>query len=329
MASVSSPYPYAARYTDDGFRLNSTQGPFEVVAIGDCISKIGENDRDTLTERLATFSRLAVANLGRAWYGPHQYVELLKRYGVPLHPRIALFCFFDGNDLADIGAYRTWSTTGEYYFYRDVSDIALFGRYSMAMSDIYAALKSTPRRFARGHGTSTTHPDVARVRLHNEDVSMVFHYWSPELSLDQLQRSPDFGVLQRLVTEFKDVSVAAGIVPMLVFIPTKAGVYGPLVADGSGSSVLARMPTQLKIEAVSFEAVKSLAQQLRLSFVDLRTPFRALARQGELLYYPLDTHWNSRGRQAAAEVLARALPVSRPIAPVSPDVDSGRPSQEH
>jgi hypothetical protein len=39
--------------------------------------------------------------------------------------------------------------------------------------------------------------------------------------------------------------------------------------------------------------------------VNLLPPFKELARQGQVLYYPFDTHWNVSGRQAAVEVISK------------------------
>ena len=41
--------------------------------------------------------------------------------------------------------------------------------------------------------------------------------------------------------------------------------------------------------------------------IDLYTPFRDLAAQGELLYFPDDTHWNAQGVAAAADIAARYI----------------------
>jgi hypothetical protein len=48
--------------------------------------------------------------------------------------------------------------------------------------------------------------------------------------------------------------------------------------------------------------------------VSLLPAFRHKAAQGELLYHPFDTHWNSAGRLAAAEVVGpflATLPAAR------------------
>jgi len=301
-----APRPYMATYTRDGLRANSSEGPFDIVAIGDSFLEFGEDDRDTLTERLAVVSGNRVANLGVAWYGPYQYVELLKRFGSRLRPKVSAVFFFEGNDFDDIRAYETWRATGEYYFYRDVSRMTLPARFTLAVTDTFTALQSLsvfPRDRPRG-----LHPSLARVRLRSEVVQMRFGYWAPDLTEDQLRASPLHRQLEQLLVEFRELASLAGSVPVLVFIPTKVGVYGPLVEPDSGETILTRMPRQRQLDEACLTAIRELAGRLQIPFIDLRTPFRALARGGELLYYPFDTHWNSRGREAAAHILTSELP---------------------
>jgi PAS domain S-box-containing protein len=41
--------------------------------------------------------------------------------------------------------------------------------------------------------------------------------------------------------------------------------------------------------------------------ISFRSAFEQAARQGKLVYYPLDMHWNEEGREIAASVTAEAL----------------------
>jgi len=107
------PFDYAATYTPEGFRSNSSAAPYEMVVIGDSFVEIGEDDSMTLSERLKAETGLSTFNLGRGWYGPHQYVELLRRYGLGLRPRFAVLCIFSGNDIEDIRQYEQWAKGGD------------------------------------------------------------------------------------------------------------------------------------------------------------------------------------------------------------------------
>ena len=42
----------------------------------------------------------------------------------------------------------------------------------------------------------------------------------------------------------------------------------------------------------SAEALEAVAREQGIQMVNLLPPFKKLARQGQVLYYPFDTHWN-------------------------------------
>ena len=82
-------------------------------------------------------------------------------------------------------------------------------------------------------------------------------------------------------------------------IPTKLLGYGPFLVHA----------TEVAGDPVPpDEALSAIAAELDLELIDLLPPFRKAARAGELLYHPYDTHWNSAGRQRAAEHMATRLP---------------------
>ena len=303
-------------YNELGFRRNSAAPPFDVAVIGDSYIQDGETDRSTLSERLRAVTGLASFNLGRAWYGPHQYVELLKRYGVGLRPTYALFCFFDGNDIQDIVEYERWQRDGRYYaHYHDPARHGLARRYLIALGDTIAFARETLELGSRWRGAKSPrgrlHPDVALVQLGATQVPMRFSYWNDPASVEQLLASAPWQSLRSLLAEFRDVSVAHTVTPIVVFIPTKVQVYGRLVGPGSGEGVLARIPGQLAVEKNSAEALTEVARALDIAMVSLQPYFQCLAAEGELLYHPFDTHWNAAGRQAAADAIAASIAGTR------------------
>ena len=48
-----------------------------------------------------------------------------------------------------------------------------------------------------------------------------------------------------------------------------------------------------------------LCRELGLECVDVLPEFRRRTEAGERLYFPLDSHWNARGNELAAEALLR------------------------
>jgi hypothetical protein len=74
----AEPIEMDTSYTEDGFRSNSAGPPYDVVVIGDSYMEIGERDDLTFSELLGKKLGRSTFNLGRAWYGPDQYVALLR-----------------------------------------------------------------------------------------------------------------------------------------------------------------------------------------------------------------------------------------------------------
>lgn len=307
---------YVGSYNDLGFRSNSSGPPFEVAVIGDSFIEFGETDFNTMSEKLNAVSGLSTFNLGRSFYGPYQYVELLKRYGLAIKPKYALFCFFAGNDIEDIQRYRKWLGGGGYDFYYDFSRKSFFGRYRVALSDTVSFLskyvKSFLSKYVQGRTIQTDwkkqiHPDLGLIRLGDKKVRMRFLYWNQHASAEQLLSSEEWQALKSLLIEFKRLSIENGITPVIVFIPSKIQVYGDYYTHDSGQYFLSKIEGQLAFQSNSADALNNLAQDLGILMVNLLPYFKHLAGEGKVLYYPFDTHWNPEGRQEAAEFIAVSL----------------------
>ena len=103
--SSYKPLPYEARYDQNGFRNAHPDRKTDIVVLGDSYMEVGLTNDDTFAAHLEKASRLSTANYGMGWYGPVQYLEVLKRYAVKNQPRFALLSFFEGNDLKDTRDY--------------------------------------------------------------------------------------------------------------------------------------------------------------------------------------------------------------------------------
>lgn len=300
-----------ASYNKWGFRVNSSAPPFTAVVIGDSFVEYSENDLDTFSERLKAVSGLSTFNLGRAWYGPYQYLELFRRYAVPLRERYAILCFFAGNDITDIQEYRQWLTTGEYYFYTDYSRASFLRRYHMAGYEAPMALLNVIESWwAEPKLKPRPAANLGVFQLGKQRVVMKTDYWNQTETTQRLLSSEPWEDLRSLLTEFHHLSIENGITPIVVYIPTKIQVYGRFFTGEGGPEVLAKIKGQLLFETNSAQAFRILAQQLDIGLIDLLPGFQRLAAEGKLLYYPFDTHWNREGREAAAKLVGAALGAS-------------------
>lgn len=304
------PWTYVVTTTAEGFRPNSAGPPYEIILLGDSFLTAGEDDASTLSERLRAVSGRATYNLARSWYGPSQYVELLKRYGLALRPQVALLAVNPG-DLADIREYHRWQRERRYYFYADHTQRPFFVRYGIALADTGTYLWETlaPRRARPPQPVEpgAIHPQLGLIQLGAQTVPMVFGEWNPEGSVEQLLATAEWQALQALLTEFHDRCRAAGILPVLLYIPSKSQVYADYVTTQSGRQVWQAAVRQHPIRTNIVAALTTLAQRVELPLINLLPVFAQHAAAGQLLYYPFDTHWNREGIQVAAEEIWHAL----------------------
>jgi hypothetical protein len=145
------------------------------------------------------------------------------------------------------------------------------------------------------------------IQLGGHLVPMYFNYWNQHATSTQLLEREEWKQIRTVIGQFKALAAQNMIIPIIVFIPTKLEVYGSLFDRQSGSRFLSRIHEQLQFDMNTSDALEAVSQEQSVQLVNLMPVFRALARQGKVLYYPFDTHWNVTGRTAAAEVLAKEI----------------------
>jgi hypothetical protein len=266
-------------------------------------------------------STLSTLNLGRAWYGPPQYLEVFKQHGLGVKAKFALLSFFSGNDAEDTRQYMRWQRGGEggdYYSFI-VGRKNFFIRYLHAFRDTYVAVRESIKPYLTAGQDTTgvplakesiptgTHPDLGVFQLNGKAVPMVVTYWNRLATPEQLLSSDEWKRLRTVIGEFKAVALEHDILPIIVFIPTKAEVYGSFYSKQSGQRFLEKVRDQVQFENNTAEALETVAREQGVHVVNLLPHFRDLARRGHVLYHPFDTHWNISGRQAAAEIIAKIL----------------------
>lgn len=303
---------YEGTYDKHGFRNAGGDRDGDVVVLGDSFIEIGESDADLFTRRLEGISGLRAVNLGLAWYGPFQYLEVLKRYGVERKPKYAVLSFFEGNDLKDILEYVHWTRGGDYYHF-NLSSKGVLGRYRLAVRETIQYLTeggkpSEGTRVAKeSQDGAAVHPDLVDLELGDKPFKARFGYAINTAEIPQIVRSDEWKDLRQLLTEFRKVCAEHRIVPVLMFIPTKAHIYAEYSTELSGTNWTSIRKQQIAAKDNVRNAITGVANELQIHMLDLTPVFETSARKGEMLYYPFDTHWNQAGRQAAAEAVAKAL----------------------
>lgn len=294
--SSFTPLPYEAHYDKDGFRNTPTEGQADIVVFGDSFLEVGINNDDIFAAHLEKISGLSTANYGSGWYGPFQYLESLKRYGILRRPKFALFCFFEGNDLKDISEYLDWQKGGSYYHFHLYSG-NFFRRFFLAVKDtLTVASKLFIRRWD---------PRRAEIRLGDKTFHTVFVHPVDSRNKEALTQSVEIQKLGEILKEFKKVCLAQGIQPVVMFIPTAAHIYLPYAKLPAVSIEGAEEQKRNRFELE--KVVQKKVIETKIPWLNLVDDFEKAAQSGKFLYYETDTHWNTEGRKLAAEKITALL----------------------
>ena len=298
-------------FNELGFRTNSSSAPFDLVFLGDSYLQIGETDDLTLSEIVCQQSGLSTFNLGRAGYGPCQYLKILEKYGRDLNAKVTLMCFFAGNDLHDTDMYIAWEKGDSGWF---VVNRSLIERYFIATNDILrhiTGLIITPvKDLLRPLKRAIIPPPanappldkrqyVGLAQTGDHLVPMRFCYWDQHDNLKQLRKRSSWNRFADTVTQLQQLIQDNGSQMLAVYIPTKIQVYGGLCTKESGSVILRNIDTQLKREKHMSVAFEQLMTDKGIPCINLLPVFKEQAKSGAVLYYPTDTHWNRLGREVA------------------------------
>jgi hypothetical protein len=142
----------------------------------------------------------------------------------------------------------------------------------------------------------------------------------------ELQASRGWELARRSYREMEHLVRAQGGELVVLFIPSKAQVYLPLLEATFPWPDLQRdfrlclgdQPYAPELEVVMKNrlALNDLMREFcageGITFLDLTPDLQATVRSGRNAYFPDDSHWNGAGHETAATALARLLGPERP-----------------
>lgn len=288
--ATSRRYAVDVRYDSNGFRNDRDLSAASIVALGDSFVEAGLVAYDELlTTRLSRELGVDVANLGQGGYAPQQKLIVLRRYGMPLEPRIVLWFFFEGNDLRDVHRFAE--------FQRDPAGGARASTFEerSLVKNVLGTLEriSTPR-LKRDSAEAVRRS----CRLRNRDDTIYFAYAGEPLTPDDLAAVE---VVEESLLEARRLAEEGGARLLLVYVPTKFRVYRDhceFPPDGYGRTW---QPHDLPARMAEWSRANGLP------YLDLTPSLQAAAARGELVYFADDGHWNGEANRIAADVLAEVI----------------------
>lgn len=284
-------YDYDVSYDDRGFRNPTTPSRADVSVVGDSfVVNHFVPAGELLTAVLARSLDATVDNLGHAGYGPQQELAVVRRYALPIRPRVVVWIFFEGNDLGNIYAYRAF-----------VSDFtaARAARHGFAARS-FTRNAMEQLMYLAGNPRPSAVPRSAWWTSAGRKERLYFLYTSGRLS-EQAQAA--LRDLESILAEAATLSDRAGARFVLAFAPDKFRACRRSLTFEPDAETAQWTVNDLP------ERIAVMAARLpgRVTYLDLTPALAARCDAGQLPYFREDSHWNAVGNRIVAEELARTL----------------------
>jgi hypothetical protein len=304
--------------------------PIDVITVGGSISWcVLIPAEETWTARLAPMLQLRTYNMTIPGTGPYEYLQVLKQMAVPLHPRVVIFDFSEGNDLRDVVAYERYradhtveDTDGEgQALLHSSSQSGLLARHSYLVALIRAQLirlhgEHNGTRLAKVPGVPDKGKINFRFRVRWGDREVAFNPESRDQdeayhALAWRQGAIKLESLRAPLEQLVALGRQYGFRPILTYTPADYTVYRQFIEWEDPS--LAE-PMRVFDEAQR-KYLLDTAAELGLDAIDLTEPLQQAAatlQDRELLFFARALHLSSAGQRVIAEYLAGRLPALMP-----------------
>jgi hypothetical protein len=299
---------------EEGFRNPPGLSTADVVVLGSSFPPYGMNPEDTYTRKLERhLDGYTVANLAKGGYGPGEALKVFRRFGLPKKPRYAILAFHTRDIDTFLRPYSAGEVPASFIFVEKAFG-GFWSRWWLALNEAQGMLTSGIVSTFRGivepvpTDPKEIHPDVAVLGLPgNVTKKAVFQSRHTGMAPEDLVNTAPWSLFEKILREFKQVSEQNQVVPLVAYIPGASEVYARYSTSESGRNWLAVRESQIATSANDEEAARRLAERVGIELVSFLPAFEDAARHGELVYFQLDSHWNSEGSEIAARVTAKAL----------------------
>src|SRR5262249_38839912 len=101
--------------------------------------------------------------------------------------------------------------------------------------------------------------------------------------------------------------------PILLYVPAPTEIYAKYSTSESGANWLSMRQSFVTTSGSNEEASRKIAAEVGIAMISLRPAFEEAAREGKLVYYRLDVHWNDEGGKMPEKATAQALKSIKPM----------------
>lgn len=263
----------------------------------------------TFTARLETLVGEATYNLGVPSIGPYEYVEILRRFGLALEPRLVLFNIYEGNDLRDAVRFadqlaRPAAADDDHSDGDGVTDgnpLKALLRRSYALNFIGGSIEHLveqwdPERIDFRYQIRTRDGDILMNagQGDHDEVEYARRLRRGEISIT---------LWDQALEDFAMLAQAHDFIPVVTYIPAAytANAATVVFMDPSIGPDLAAMSRAQRAY------LREQCEAHGLTFIDLTEPIQAALASSALAYFPYNRHFTPAGHQIVADALAPIL----------------------
>jgi hypothetical protein len=310
------------RMDDAGFCNSATDAyatleHLDIAAVGDSFTFCTNVEpADTWPELLGRRSGLRVYNFGMPGRGLHEYLQTLKTFALPKHPRFVVFAVYEGNDLRDAVRFhdagdsktqRPCPFGSEAACARyDALKAGFLGRHSYVFNLALAGgwrlaydrnKKNIDFRYDVRFPDGTTRTFNSR----NGDLDEVTY------ARALVRKEVDVGLFDQPLAELVALGKENGFTPIVVYIPSAYTTYRH-VADFDDSAVEHTLTEFSEIQRAYFARK---ATELGYRYRDLTPALQGAAAQlpsSAPLYFRTNVHLTTAGHEVVAAEIAKEIP---------------------
>jgi hypothetical protein len=293
-----------------GFRSKHDPAGARVFALGDSFCFGQHADQDSVwVERLGRRIGQPVYNLGISATSPFQQYLLLKyllESSRLYRPKVVLWTLFEGNDLEDTyepnRPREGMSTVGRALHGTIVETLAALPgrlRSESVLGRLWSGGLSLRKRIAAGRRDPYRYGDLELVTPLYHSAKFGYKFFDPTYTARltepeaYFQTHPHRRALEETFRRMRGLSEKHGFEVVVVIAPTGSRLYGEYFED---------FP-RLSSTTHFINLVVQLSRESGFRSLNLHPLLKPYAER-ELLYYRDDTHWNDRGHQVVADLVA-------------------------
>jgi hypothetical protein len=302
--------------------LYSQQASFDVIALGDSFTWCTTvRPQDTWVAQLAQQEKVSAYNLGKPAIGLYEYLQLLKRFGLPKSPKVVVLSVYEGNDLRDALKYSAYRRSGAI---DQVTTVAAqkngpMSRYSYTWNLMKAAILSRQAASQNGDLLTAATPEGYSEEGENFRYSLNFKTGKIDFNLENgdldevvnakllADGHSDLAVFSEAIAQFKSLAEAHNFEPIVVYIPSAYTTYADVV-NFEQPQLNQIMPAYSQQQRQFFA---TQTESLGLPFLDLTSHLQsvssAYSRPENLLYYPTNRHLTQQGHAVVAGQVAKGV----------------------